>query len=274
MSFCDLLQKVVPDARIRGTVKVLFAEGEFSSCHGADAPDALEDLATTTGFELQQEPEKEPRYKYVCGKKEIVDQIVKENGFKLAGTLMDLDSGNLKRLLRGKEVTTAPQLEMSAQAIDSFDFTAVPSNSGKNYTLNDSSTGTKTQVLNITSLIIDNGGVPLVEGTDFVYEKSFGSIKFLTVQNSLLTVSVDATATNVAPFEIGATSVRRGFMRVLYYPTVDTIGDQCEPEVQIDVVGFLNFEDSITFSDDSDAEAAITFDVTGRPRLIDLRQLS
>lgn len=271
---CDLLEQVCPDARWQGTTQVLFAEGKFNACNPSQYPTEFKDLKTVSAFSLQQEPEIEERYKYVCGKKEIADQVIKENGFDFQTTLMDLTKDNLKLLFRGKDAEAIAQPALAAQAIDNIDFSGQPSSTEKLYFLTDSSGGQPRSVYSVTGLVISDNGVPLVEGTDYVFRKSIGAVKFLTVQNALLSVEVTAEQTNVIPIDLGGRNTFEGFVRVLYYPSKDTIGDQCEPEIIIDAVGFISFEDELGMGVDDASEAAMKFSVSGTPRLTDLRVLS
>lgn len=273
MSSCDLLQITVPDARLQGTVKLLFAEGKFNGCNPNNEPVEFRDLASTSGFSIPQEPEMEPRYKYVCGKKEVVDIVVKENGLMISAILHDLTPENIKHLMRGKDLATQSQPALVAQPVDDLDFSEKNSTNDKIYRITDSSTGAKTPVLNVTSCIISNNGVPLIDGTDYVFSRAFGGIRFLKVQDSLLSVEVEASATNVTPYELGAEQPVQGWLKVLYYPTVDTIGEQCEPEVMLDQVGFIKFEDALEISEDSTSEPTLNFAVSGNVKVTDMRNL-
>jgi len=270
---CDLLETICPDARLQGTIQALFAEGKFNPCLANSAPTQFCNLKTISGFSIQQEPETETRYKWSCGKKEVVGKIVKEDGFMLQTTLQDLTIPNIKRIMRGKDVTPIAQGALTAQAIDSFDFSAKSSESDDLYFLTDSSSGAKLPVYNVTALILSTGGVPLVEGTDFVFRKTMGAVKFLTSQNSIVAVEVTASVTNTTPLELGGSNVTEGWLRVMYFPTQDTVGDQCEPEMFIDAAGFINFEEELGFNLDEPAEAQMSFEVSGNPVLTDLRNL-
>lgn len=272
---CDLLQLTVPDARLQGTVRLLFKEGKFNGCVPSNEPIDFDDLASTSGFSIPQEPEIEPRYKFVCGKKEIADLVVKENGLAVQAILHDLTPKNIKRLLRGKDTVALAQAAINAQAIDDFDFATTPSEVGKNYRLTDSSTGTRQPILNASAVIITTGdpATPLVEGTDYVFMKKFGHVRFLTPQTTLLSVEVSADATNITPYELGAAAPIQGWLKVLYYPTVDTVGDQCEPEIMLDSVGFISFEDALEIGEDSAAEPTLKFTVQSNMKVTDLRVL-
>jgi hypothetical protein len=271
---CDLLELVKPDSRLQGTIRLFFAAGNYNLCKPSEAPTVFEDLASTSGFSIPQEPEIEPRYKYACGRREVVDMVVRENGFSINAILHDLTLENLKKLYRGSDAEAFSQADLASQAIDGFDFSTTPSSSESLYFLTDSSSGSKTSVMNVTSLIISNSGVPLVEGEDYVYMKTFGAVKFLTTQNTVLTVEVSASATDTTPLDLGGNAPIKGWLRALYYPTVDTVGDQCEPEMMIDQVGFLSFEDTLEISDESTSEPTMVFTVSGTSRVTDLRSLA
>ena len=271
---CDLLSQVCPDARLQGTVQALFVEGKFDVCNPASYPTNFKDLKTISGFSLQQEPEFEDRYKYTCGKKEIVGKTVKQNSLMFQTTLMDLTLNNIKLILRGKDVSTTAQTALTATTIDPLDFSTVASISDQIYFLSDSSNGSPVALYNIESLIITSEGTPLVEGVDYVFRKSIGAVKFITVQNTILDINVTAEATILNQVELGSANVTQGFMRILYFPTEDTIGNPCEPEMIIDAVGFISFEDEIGMNVDETAEAAMNFSITGNPRITDLRQLT
>ena len=271
---CDLLSQVCPDARLQGTVQALFVEGKFDVCNPASYPTNFKDLKTISGFSIQQEPEFEDRYKYTCGKKEIVGKTVKQNSLMFQTTLMDLTLSNIKLILRGKDTSTTTQSTFGSQGVDPLDFSTIPSDSNQTYFLTDSSNGVPTSIYNIISLIITSEGTPLVEGVDYVVRRNIGAIKFITTQNTILDVNLTAPQMELRQAELGAASVTQGFMRILYFPTEDTTGNPCEPEMIIDAVGFISFEDEIGMNVDETTEAAMNFSITGNPRITDLRQLT
>ena len=271
---CDLLSQVCPDARLQGTVQALFVEGKFDVCNPASYPTNFKDLKTISGFSIQQEPEFEDRYKYTCGKKEIVGKTVKQNSLMFQTTLMDLTLSNIKLLLRGKDTATLSQFGPGISLADPLDFSTVPSDSNQTYFLTDSSSGSPVSIYNIESILITSGGTPLVEGVDYVVRKNIGAIKFITTQNAILDINVTAGTLTVNQVDLGAASVTQGFMRILYFPTEDTTGNPCEPEMIIDAVGFISFEDEIGMNVGETTEAAMNFSITGNPRVTDLRQLT
>ena len=271
---CDLLSQVCPDARLQGTVQALFVEGKFDVCNPASYPTNFKDLKTISGFSIQQEPEFEDRYKYTCGKKEIVGKTVKQNSLMFQTTLMDLTLSNINLILRGKDVSSVVQPTLTAHTIDPLDFSTVPSVAEQLYFLSDSSSGSPVSLYNIETLIISDAGTPLVEGVDYVFRKSIGAVKFITTQDTVLDINVTAEATTPKQVELGSANVTQGFMRILYFPTEDTIGNPCEPEMILDAVGFISFEDELGMNVDETAEATMNFSITGNPRITDLRQLT
>lgn len=272
-SIFDLVTKVAG----RGTTRAIFAKGDFLSCNETNVPTRFVDLGRMSNMDISQDPEYAELTDWSCGKRETVDKLVLENGFEFMGTLHDISRQNLQFAFRGKDKEVETQAALTAMEIDPIDFSSESSDPKFYHTLTKTTAGKTQPVYGLTNLVVETaGGATLVEGEgeDYVYIKSEGLIRFLTVQNEALTITADAPAATVTPLELGADQTTKGWLRLLHTPTIDTDGNPCDAEMIWDVPVIMSYEDSLEFNTDDFATIPMKFTARRNPVLRDLRVVS
>lgn len=100
------------------------------------------------------------------------------------------DIEKLKIALFGDDATAFTQAAVAAQPADGFDFTTTAAVINRWYDV----LASGVRVRELTLVAITDGANPLTENTDYVVDYKAGRIRFLTAQNSTLTVTVTANA--------------------------------------------------------------------------------
>jgi hypothetical protein len=259
---------IINDAALSGTWKALFAEGDFSTTPTLDP--IYYDFGNLGPVALNQELTTRPRYRYECGQKVLDQTLIQEQAVTIDAQMLTFPRETLNILFRGEEGDAYGQASLAAVEVDTLAFATTPAVIGRFYQL----TNADKKIFNVTDLTLTEGANTLVEGTDYVLEKVTGMVRFLTAQTADVTVTVTADAFDEKAITLHQSDVRTGKFRLLYFPAKETNGAACEPEIIIDGIGEVVFEEGLTIGSESDAEPNVGIKFTDDPEIYDLRTLA
>ena len=258
---------IINDAALSGTWKALFAEGDFV------ATPTLVPVYYAFGnlgpVSLNQEVTKRPRYRYECGAKVLDTNIIQEQKVMMEAQHLTFPKETLDVLLRAQDGAAYGQDALSAAVVDPLAFDTTAAVIGRFYQLYNSGK----PIFKITALTLTVSATPLVDGTDYVLEKATGMVRILTAQTAEVVVTATASAYDDAPMTLHQTDFRKGKLRFLYFPAKETNGVPCEPEIIIEGVGEVVFEEGFTIGSEDDAQPNVGYEFTDEPVIYDLRTL-
>lgn len=270
---CDLLNQFSNDKHLQGSIQLFLTEGV--TC--LDDKDNVKSqyIGDNKGFKLMNEKEQIDIVRDRCGKTQLLNQVTSKLNLKFLSVQQDMNMDAIKRILSGGDVAPIAQSANTNLVVDTFDFTAVGADLNCSYQITDSTSGVKKEVLSITAMSLDVGGTALVEGVDYAVDsKRFGKIIFLKDPAGIVNVSVSNTAVNATPFEVEASNSVQGKLTAFYYPQLNTLGEECEPEMKLEAIVTLNFTGEIGLMTEAATEPEITWIINGSPRILDLRTAS
>jgi len=255
------------DSALSGTWKCLFSEGNHDSDPALDP--VYYDFGNVAGFGLTQETTTRPRNSYECGRTVLDQTIIQDQKIGGTSTLKEFPPDTIKALYRGADGENHAQTALAAVEVDDLEFSTTPAEIGRFYQL----TNGGKKIFKVTNLTLTAGATTLSENTDYKVEKITGMVRFLTAQTADITVTVTAAAFDQSPILLQEGDIRRGKFRFLYFPVKPTDGSPCSPEMIIDSLGEIVFDQELTIAVDSDTEASVAYNFTGTPELWDLRNL-